>query len=101
MATRHKRTLSRQALVMARNLGGTPVSVAGRQMHMAQVTVKGQSFMVFQDHRSTAGYGVEPDQSAAVLSTAAQLSPCGRADRVWRSRGEGGTASDYIVALAC
>ena len=100
-ADNRQKALSRQALGMARNLGGTAVSVAGRQMRMAQVTLEGHSFLVFQDGLSTAGYGAEPDRTAAVLSAATQLSPCGRADRVWRSRGQDGTGSDYIVALDC
>lgn len=93
--------LSRQALTMARSLSGTDVSVAGLPMTLAQITLEGQNFMVFQGGLPSAGLAAEPDRSDAVLSAAAQLSSCGRADRVWRSRGQAGSTSDYIVALAC
>ena len=100
-AEARQEALSRQALSMARSLRGTDVSVAGRPMTLAQITLEGQSFMVFQGGLPSAGLGAEPDRSDAVLRTATQLSPCGRADRVWRSRGQSGSASDYIVALSC
>lgn len=94
-------SLSRKAQTMAQNLGGTPVGVAGRTMDMAQVTLEGQTFMVFTNGAPSEPHLGDADLSEQVLTTASQLSPCGRATRAWRSRGIGGTAPDYVVHLGC